>query len=144
MRFSRATQVSAWAALGLAVATLIYLAVGPAYQGVETQPVATGESSIEVSRVTATYIEFNGMRVVPLLLIPILLGGLSVLAVHARGASVIRRRASLWMCAVALLGFCAVMFLSIGLLYLPAAIALLAAAFAGRSLKGPAELRPSG
>ena len=135
MGFPRSAYVSAWMALGLAVATGIYLAVGPAYQGVEVEAVAPGESSVEVGRFTATFIEVNGLRVVPLLLVPVVLSGLAVWAVHARDAGRIRRQASLWMFAVALLGLCAVTFLSIGVLYLPTGIALLAAAFTGLRAK---------
>lgn len=131
VRFSRVANVSAWVALGLAVAAGAYLAFGPAYQGVEVEAVAPGESSVEVGRFTATFIEVNGLRAVPLLLVPVVLSGLAVWAVHARDAGRIQLRASLWMFAVALLGLCAVTFLSIGLLYLPTAIALLAAAITG-------------
>ncbi len=133
MRFSRAVYVSAWVALGLAVATGIYLAVGPTYQGVEA--VAAGESTVEVARFTATYIEVNGLRSVPLLLVPVVLSGLAVWTVYARDAGKIRRQAVLWIVPVALLGLCAVTFLSIGLLYLPTVIALLAAALAGSRMK---------
>ena len=124
---------SAWAAFGLAVAPGIYLAVGPSYQGVEA--VAAGESTVEATRFTATYIEVNGLRAVTLLLVPVALSGLAVWAVHARDAGKIRRQAVLWIVPVALLGLCALTFLSIGLVYLPTVIALLAAAIAGSRMK---------
>lgn len=135
MRFCGAACVSAWVALGLAVAAGIYLAVGPAYEGVEVTAAAPGESSAQVRRLTATYIEMNGLRAAALLVVPVAVSGLAVWAVHARDAGRIRRRASLWIFAVVLLGLCAVTFLSIGLLYLPAGIALLAAALAGSRTK---------
>ena len=137
MRSSGAARVSAWLALGLAVAAGIYLAVGPAYRGVEVTAAAPGESSAQVRRLTATFIEVNGLRAVPVLVIPVALSALAVWAVHARDAGRIRRRASLWMFALALLGLCAASFLSIGLLYLPAGIALLAAAIAGSRTRAP-------
>ena len=106
-----------------------WLAFGPVYQGVSaTLP---GESAGEAERFTATLIEVNGLRVIPLLLVPVLLSGIAVWAVRDTYGGRTGRRILLWVLAVVLLGLCTVSILSIGVLYLPTALALLVAAITG-------------
>ena len=144
MRFPRATALSAWAAHVLAWAVGAWLAFGPVYQGVSaTLP---GESPDDAARFTATLIEVNGLRVVPLLLVPVLLSGIAVWAVKRPHAGMVGRGILLWVLAVVLLGLCAVSILSIGMLYLPVALALLVAAItgsAGRARGGEGGLSPA-
>ena len=129
LRFPKAASVSAWTALVLAWGTGAWLAFGPVYQGVSaTLP---GESAGEAVRSTATLIEVNGLRVIPFLLVPILLSSIAVWAVRDTDGGRTGRRILLWVLAVVLLGLCAVSILSIGLLYLPTALALLVAAITG-------------
>ena len=128
-RLPKAAAVSAWVAHVLAWATGAWLAFGPVYQGVSaTFP---GESAGEATRSTATLIEVNGLYVVPLLLVPILLSGIAVWAVRDTDAGRLGRRVLLWVLAVVLLGLCALSILSIGMLYLPTALAMLVAAILG-------------
>ena len=117
----------------------LWLVFGPVYQGVSVSASLPGEPSGEATRHTATLLEVNGLWVLWLLLVPVLLSGLALLAVAFTDAGQARRKASLWLAALALLAFCLVGILSIGLFYLPVALALLAAAVAG-SLKGSADV----
>ena len=135
LRFPRATSVSAWTAHVLAWAVGAWLAFGPVYQGVSaTLP---GESAGEATRSTATLIEVNGLYVVSLLLVPVLLSGIAVWAVRGTDGGRTGRRILLWVLAVVLLGLCAVSILSIGMLYLPTALAMLVAAIAGSAGRAP-------
>ena len=112
--------VSAWAAHGLAWIAGIFLAFGPVYSG--------SSSSL---------VEKNGLYVIWLLLVPVLLTGIVVLVVRRADISQMRRFLLLWGSAVLLLGLCAVSILSIGVFYLPAALALVFTAFTyprGRSV----------
>ena len=59
-----------------------------------------------------------------MLLAPVVLTALALLAVLLTDAGQARRKVLLWVSAVLLLGFCAGGSFSIGLFYLPAAIAL--------------------
>ena len=130
----RAAAVSAWTAHVLSWAAGAWLAFGPVYQGMSaTLP---GESAGEAARSTATLIEMNGLRVIPFLLVPILLSGIAVWAVRDTDGGRTGRRILLWVLAVVLLGLCAVSILSIWVLYLPTALALLVAAVTGSAGRG--------
>ena len=83
------------------------------------------------SRHTASLVEQNGLWVLWLLLVPVLLSGLALLTITFTDAGQARRRVLLWGASLALLGFCAVGIFSIGLFYLPSALALLCAALSG-------------
>ena len=73
-------------------------------------------------------IEVNGAHAILLLLIPVLLTGVAVLAMHFAGRRAVLRRCLLWLPTIILLGFSVVSILSIGAIYLPAAGALLCGA----------------
>ena len=115
----------------LVLAAAMFLAFGPAYQGESVAAVAPGGVAAEPVRTTATLIEVNGLRVLPLILAPVLLT-----AVGAVGATVIRAD-SIWRgpvvlaSAVLLLGLCVVGLSFIGLFFLPAAFALIVAGVMG-------------
>ena len=70
------------------------------------------------------------MRVFPLLLIPVALTALALVAVLVSESRQGTRKVALWGLALAvlLLGFCVVGIFSIGLFYVPAAIALVVSA----------------
>jgi hypothetical protein len=120
---------------GAAVAALIahvwawivglWLAFGPAYQGVKA--VAPGEPTAEVT-LTATYIEVNGLPGLMVVLVPLLLTALSLLVILSTNPGTAARRLLLWVAAVVALGLCALGYLSFGILYLPVALALIVAA----------------
>ncbi len=117
---------------------------GPVYQGVSVTATLADEPAGEASRHTATLVEANGLWVLWLLLIPILLSGLAPLAIRFTGTAQARRKALLWLAALALLAFCVVGIFSIGPFYLPSALALLVTAAIGSSKGGVgAELRES-
>ena len=143
----KVSSVSAWSAHGLAWIAGIWLALGPAYQGVSPPivvqsesvspasgneaaiPVLDDESGGETKRFTATLIEQNGLWVLWLLLVPVLLTGIVVVVVRRADISQMRRFLLLWGSAMLLLVLCAVSILSIGVFYLPAALALVFTAF---------------
>ena len=82
--------------------------------------------------------EANGLWVIWLLLVPVLLSGLPLLALRFTDSGQSLRKAILWLAGLALLASCAVAIFSIGLFYLPAALALLCAA-AASTLERPRE-----
>ena len=124
----------------LAWAGALWLALGPVYQGVSVTAVTPGDVAGQPVRFTATLIEANGLTVLPVLLAPVALTALALLAILLTDAGQARRRVFLWVSAALLLGFCAVGSLSIGLFYLPAALALIFSAILG-SLSRAAETR---
>ena len=107
------------------------LVVGPVYQGVSQTAVTPGGVASESTRVTATFVEVNGLGVLSLLMVPVALTALALLAALITGVGFARRRVLLWVSSVLLLGACAVAIFSIGLFYLPAAVALIVSAVAG-------------
>jgi hypothetical protein len=80
---------------------------------------------------SASFIETNGLWVLIPTFAPVALTGLALLAVWFWDASPIVKRLSLWALAAACLGFCGLTALSIGILYLPAALALIITAIVG-------------
>ena len=121
-RHDRVTP-SGWAALVALLLTIVaglFLAFYPVYQGVS----ATGSSSgvVTSSSESGTLVTENGLWALVPLCIPIVLAALGLIAV-ARG-----RRAPVWVLGGVLLGFVVLSGFTIGLFYLPAAIALLLSA----------------
>lgn len=114
---------SAWAALVallLTVAAGLFLAFYPVYQGVSATGSSSGVTTISSER--ATLITENGLWVIVPLCVPIALAALGLLAVARR------RRVLVWVLGGVLLGFVVLSGFTIGLFYLPAAIALLLSA----------------
>ena len=144
MKRAGVATISAWAAHALAWGAGLWMIFGPVYQGVSVTATLPGEPAGEATRHTATLVGENGLWVLWLLFIPILLSGLALLAIAFTDAAQARRKALLWLAALALLAFCLVGIFSIGLFYLPVALALLVTAVTG-SQKGSAdaELRES-
>ena len=138
MKRAGVAAISAWAAHALAWAAGLWFVFAPVYRGVSVTPSMPGEPAGEVTRHTATLVEVNGLYVLWLLLIPILFSGLTLLVIRFTDAGLARRKALLWISALALLALCLVGILSIGLFYLPTAMALLVAAVAD-SLNGSAD-----
>ena len=115
-----AAGLVALAAVALAVAAGLGLAFYPVYQGESESASSSGVVTSSSDR--ATLIEENGPWVAFLLCVPIVLAALG-LWVALRG-----HRTLAWTFAGVLLGFCVLGGFSIGLFYLPAALALLLAA----------------
>ena len=127
--------VSAWVAHLLAWAIGIALLFAPTY-GV-SEAVAQPRDAPSGTPVTpetmsssATLIEVNGVWVLLLLAIPVLLTGFGLAAAIYPRIPRALRLSILWCLAVGALIFCLMGLLSIGLLYLPVALALIVAATA--------------
>ena len=132
------TAIAALTAHALAWGVGLYMAFGPVYQGASVTPTLPGEPTGEATRYTATLLEANGLWVLWLLMTPILLSALPLLSIRFTHPGQARRKALLWLPAVVLLAFCTVGIFSIGLFYLPVALALLVAAVGG-SVTGSAD-----
>lgn len=117
---TRVTRISATTSLLLALAAGVGLVLWPcAYQGVEAQPVPGG--GVQQRQLCATLIQANGVDVLGVLALPVLLAGVGLVAVRTG------RRGILATVMVALVAFCVLALASVGLLYLPAAAALVIA-----------------
>ena len=125
------TAIAALTAHALAWVAGLWFVFAPSYQGLSVTSSMPGEPAGEVARHTATLVEVNGLWVLWLLFIPILLSGLALLVIRFTDPGQARRKALLWLAALVLLAFCVVGILSIGLFYLPVALALLVAAVSG-------------
>ena len=117
---TRLTRISATVAVLLALAAALGLALWPcAYRG------SVGESgpggTLQERQVCATLVEVNGAGALAVLALPVVLAGVGLLAAWAG------RRAILAIATVAVIAFCAAALASVGLLYLPAAVALIVA-----------------
>ena len=124
------TVVSAWIAHLLAWAASVWLLLGPAYQGVALTTEGT-------TRVSATFVETNGLHVIWVPIVPVLLSGIALIAILRTGPGQPGRGLLLWTISGVFLGFCALGFFSFGFLYLPVALALIIAAMADlRSSRG--------
>ena len=119
------------AAHALAWGVGLYMVFGPVYHGVQVTATLPDEPAGEATRRTQTLVEANGLWVLWLLLIPIVLSGLALSVIRFTDAGQTIRKVFLWLPALVLLAFCAVGMFSIGLFYLPVALALLVAAVTG-------------
>ena len=126
---TRVTRISATASLLLALAAGVGLVLWPcAYQGVEAQPAPGG--AVQQRQLCASLIEANGIDVLGVLALPVLLASAGLVAVRAG------RRRLLAAVMVALVAFCLLALFSVGLPYVPAAVALVIAAVAWRPERG--------
>ena len=133
------TRIGAIGSLLLASAAGLGLALWPcAYQGVEAAGGAPERQFCE------SLVEANGMSVLGVLALPVLLAGVGLAAVRSR------HRGVLVVVMVALVAFCVVGLASVGLFYLPAAVALVIAVVGWRHGPSPPPAarwrrdRPSG
>jgi hypothetical protein len=131
---TRRNRPSVWAAavaVVLAVAAGLWLALDPDfYQGVTSAVSSSGV--VTVSHTSASLIEENGWWVVGLLCVPVALAGVGLYC------ALRERRVFLWAAGLVLLGFVVVSGFTIGMWYVPAALALLVASGLSR---GPAPRR---
>ena len=138
MKFRSVTFVSVSIAHALAWAAWLWIAFWPySYQGVSATPVQVdelgnviGTAESEVVRYSSSFVEVNGVGSLLLLFIPALLTGLALI-----GLLTWKRRSGFRVLlmsglAFALLAFCGLGYLSFGIMYLPAALALIVAAAA--------------
>ena len=134
LAFGLCSHLLAWAAF-------IVLVFIPFYQGeavTATSPVAnvdgpTASQPVPNQRVnsTATLFQVNGWSVLPIVLAPVLVSAIGLTGGLLSGPGRMLRRISLAIGALLLLGFCVAGSFSIGLFYLPAALAMTVAAVIG-------------
>ena len=139
----RIASAAAWMALAMACCVGLWLGLGPAYHSVSataSAPAAPAAPAAPVALVapavsdsggdpaTSTLVDVNGLQVIWLLAVPVLLSVLAVLTVHATTPGGLLRTMLLWVFAVSLSVLSLLASLSIGMLYLPASLALLGAA----------------
>ena len=139
---NRAAVVTAIVAHVLAWTAFLWTAFWPyAYQGVSLNSdhhayvrglgyvdefgVPTGE---EVVRLSASFVEVNGFGALIYMLIPVLLTALALLSLLVWNGTRVRNTLILGGLATVLLVFCGLGYLSFGIGYLPAALALITAA----------------
>ena len=109
----------------LSLAAGVFLALGPVYQGVSVSP-----SNPYTASTTASLIAVNGLRVLPLLLLPVVVTAAMLLtSIRGREWSGVGK-VLLWVSAVLLLLFCVAGVYSIGVFYVPSALLVIAAAIA--------------
>ena len=119
MTHARISLTSAIIAHILAWAATLFFLFGPVYSG------SGGD--------TATLIEVNGLWSALLLVIPVALTAVTLIATLPTPAHPRIMLALRWASFALLLAFCAVSILSIGIFYLPAAVATLIAAIVGQT-----------
>jgi hypothetical protein len=123
----RVTWIGAICSLLLAVAAGLGLALWPcAHRGVEAASSGGPERQL-----CASLVEANGVGVLGVLALPMLLAGVGLVAVRRR------RRPILVAVMVALVAFCVLGLASVGLFYLPAAVALIIAVVGWRHASSP-------
>lgn len=140
---SKTATFSAIIAHACAWLAFLFLALWPAlYQGTTDFPVESAanpqfqrgqpppEPPLGGQPSSDSLIGVNGFRVVPIILIPVLLSGIGLATILTSRVSLRIRKTALWVTTVLLLVFCVLGAWSIGILYLPGAIALLVAAIA--------------
>ncbi len=136
MTTERPAIIAAAIAHILAWLAFLWLTFWPhSYQGVSATPVQVDERGnpvgvmeMGVERVSASFIEVNGVWALLPLFIPVALTGLALMALLAWSEGGVQRRILLWILTAILLGFCVLGYLSIGIMYVPAAIVLTVAA----------------
>jgi hypothetical protein len=155
MKLTDGATVAGGFALALAVMAMLWFALWPnLYQGVTATAVvvasdseavsSTGpirqtalESSPPQTRTTASLVEVNGLWVISLLLLPVALAAIGLLSAVRRRTAQTRRiwrlwRTSGWTSAILLLLFCLAGAASIGMFFVPAAVAAIVGAVLGR------------
>jgi len=108
----------------LAWVAFVLLVFVPIYQSESVAAVPEGAGPSQPGRVTATLIGVNGWSVLPIVLAPVAISGAGLLGVILVGPGRALRRAPLGISTLLLLGFCIAGSFSIGLFYLPAALAM--------------------
>ena len=112
----------------IALAVLVFV---PIYQGETVAAIPEGGIPSQPVRATATLIEVNGWSVLPIVLAPVVISGAGMLGVILAGPGLVWRRAPLGIAALLLLGICVAGAFSIGMFYLPAALAMAVSAGIG-------------
>ena len=123
------TSVLVWPVLAHAAAwaAFLWLALWPAsYRGTSVEMDSAG--TYTTTSHTASLVAVNGPMVLLPLFMPVALTGLALLAVWRWNPRPWIRRAFLWVLALLSLAFCLLGILSIGVFFLPSAVALVVTA----------------
>jgi hypothetical protein len=129
VKSNRAVVISSAVAHGLAWAAFLWLVFWPSfYQGTRVTPVGPDGSGGEVVPVSASIIEGNGLGVLVPLLVPVALTAVGLLNALTGDRRNTRSKLLLWASAAPLIVFCGLAMFSIGMFYLPAAVALIVSA----------------
>ena len=148
MRFLRSDPPLSGAIIAhtLAWAAFLWLVLWPySYRGVEAtaSPRGSGEA-VTTYTLSASFIEANGWWVLIPLFVPVVLSGLMLIVVlWFAGADSLPKRFTLFGLAIACLIFCLLGYLSFGVLFLPAALAMTITAFLSL-YQGPRDRRRGG
>ena len=108
----------------LAWVAFVLLVFVPVYSGASVTVTPAGAIPSQPVQATATFIEVNGWGVLPFILVPVAISGAGLLGVILVGPGRVLRRAPLGISTLLLLGFCIASSYSIGIFYLPAALAM--------------------
>ena len=128
MKSNRTVIIVSGLSHALAWLPFLWLALWPySYSGTATIPIGPDGSGGESVSLSASIIEINGWRVLIPLLIHVALTAIGLLAAITWNHQ-LRNKVFLWVATVLLIGFCGLGMLSIGIFYLPAALALLVGA----------------
>ena len=130
MRAVRVPLVAGAIAHALAWAVLLFLIFATTYTSQTVEATLPGEPPAEPVTATATFVEVNGLSALAIVATPVALTGLALLGLLAFRDRHARRIAWLWVSTIGVIGFCFVAIYSVGLLYLPAGVALMVAALA--------------
>ena len=135
VKLSATAHVLAWIAF-------LFIAFWPSsYSGTSTTPIGPDGSGGEVVHHTGSVVEVNGWGVLVPLLVPVALTALGLGVTWSRDGRGISNKFLLWTIAVLLIGFCLIAIASIGMFYLPAALALLVSAITLSLKYGPTTRR---
>ncbi len=122
------TIVSAIVSHVLAWVAFLWLLLWPYfYQGLQTVPTVPGGPPGQITETHASLLAVNGLGVILPLLFPVVVTALLLVVAVSSNRRVAKLTA--WPLAVILLGFCVLSGFSIGMFYLPAALAAAVTAF---------------
>ena len=126
MKLRRSTLAVSTLAHLLAWIAFLWLVFWPSfYQG--TSVVSTGPGGViqKETQLSASIVETNGRGVLIPLLVPVIFTALGLLTIVNRNYADRRNKVMLWAITVLLVLFCGVGMFSIGMFYLPAALAMI-------------------
>ncbi len=130
MKIPRVPLVSATIAHASTWAIVLFLLLVPAYEGESVEATRPGEEPAEAVRTTETFLDANGLYGLFVVLTPVVLTGIAVLGQFVYREHVFRRMAAMWLPLIAVLALSFAAIFTIGVLYVPVAIALFVAALA--------------
>ena len=108
-----------------------------AYSGASSRSVSnpdgTTTTTTVVTKLSASFIEMNGLFGLLVLALPIVVSGLFLAVALSEPGGRTVKITLLWVTAIVMLGFCVLGAASVGIGYAPGALAILAAAFASSS-----------